>query len=303
MRKTVGLLAMLFVLLSLPAFAFMSDFEGEADTVFIYHRWSGVDFPYVDGWYARINIDDHIPADVFNAEGAATAYEGEHSLAIIIYDTASTDPGAIKWDFNSRPGEAGINHFTDVVLGDTITFHLWIPPKYDIDTQLVYRPYSQYLDWGIWDADSIGIDSIYDHEGLTDGGWRAFTVVLPDTVEGSNILAVGIQFEYPEIVNPGDTIYADYIYSTASAGIPISTDPNVLSLPASSINNVSYEINAAALVHIAVYNSLGQKVKEIVPGLQAAGAYSLDIDLTPGVYLYKVTAGQNGKSTKLLILE
>ncbi len=303
MRKKVGLLALLFVLFSLPAFAFMSDFEGEEDTVIMYNRWTGVTFPYVDGWYARVAIDDSLPAEVFNAAGAGTAYEGEHSLGVIFFDTATVDPGAIKWDFNSRPGEGGVDHFTDVVLGDTITFHLWIPPKYDIDTQLVYRPYAQYLEWSIWDADSIGIDSIYDREGLTDGGWRAFTVILPDTVEGGDILAVGVQFDYPDVVNPGDTIYVDYIYSTEASGIPVSTDPNVLSLPASSINNLSYEINAATLVHIAVYNSIGQKVKEIVPGLQAAGSYSLDVDLASGIYLYKVTAGKNGKCTKLIILE
>jgi hypothetical protein len=303
MGKIVGLMVVLFVLLSLPAFAFVSDFEGEADTVFMFQRWSGVTFPYVDGWYARVDISDSEPAEVFNQAGEAYAYEGTHALAIVIFDNAVEDPGAIKWDFNSRPGEAGINHFADVVEGDTIRFHLWIPAKYEIDTQLVYRPYSQYIEWSVWDADSIGIDSIYDNEGLEEGGWRVFDVVLPDTVGGSDILAVGIQFEYPDTVNPDDIIYADYIYSTGAAGIPISTDPGVLSLPASSINNVSYEINDVALVHIAVYNSLGQKVKEIVPGLQAAGAYSLDIDLAPGIYICKVTAGKNGKSTKLLILE
>ena len=303
MRKIVGFVTVLFVLLSLPALSFISDFEGEADTVFMYQRWSGVTFPYVDGWYGRVNIDDALPLEVYNQGGGEVAYEGEHSLAIVIFDTATTDPGAIKWDFNSRPGEAGINHFSDVVVGDTIRFHLWIPPKYEIDTQLVYRSYSQYLDWSVWDADSIGIDSIYDNEGLAEGGWRVFDVVLPDTVGGSDVLAVGIQFEYPEIVNPNDIIYADYIYSTGVAGIPVSTDPGVLSLPKSSINNISYEISAAALVHVAVYNSLGQKVKEIVPGLQAAGAYSLGIDLAPGLYICKVTVGEKGKSTKLLILD
>lgn len=304
MRKITGLIVLLFVLLSLQAFAFISDFEGEEDTVVIYTRWTGIDFPYVDGWYARVDISDSRPAEVFNAEGAGTAYEGEHALCVIFYDTASVDPGGDLWDFNSRPGEGGVNHFTSVVLGDTIRFHIWIPPEGSIDSSVVISPYAQFLSWSVWDAtDPISIDSLNDL-GLA-GSWQEFQVRLPDTVAGANILAVGVQFTYPEVVNPDDTIYVDQIYSTADApsGIPLSTDPNVLSLPASSVNNLSYELNAAALIHIAVYNSLGQKVEEVVPGLQEAGAYSLDIDLAPGIYICKVTAGKNGKSSKLLMLK
>ncbi len=311
MRKLFSLTVVLLMLLSLPAFAFVSDFEGEGDTVEIHTRWTSVDFWFVDGWFARVDISDYLPIEVINA--SSTVYEGTYALGVILYDTATSDPGADKWDFNSRPGEGGRNHFyhvegtdtiNDVVEGDTIRFHLWIPPKYEIDTQLVYRSYSQYIEWGIWDADSIGIDSIYDNEGLVDGGWRAFDVVLPDTVGGTDILAVGIQFEFPDTVNPGDTIYVDYITSEGSSGINIlPEDASILSLPSSSINNLRYEINSAALVHIAVYNSLGQKVKEIVPGFQAANAYSLNIDLAPGIYLYKVTAGKNGKCSKLLMLK
>ena len=156
----------------------------------------------------------------------------------------------------------------------------------------------------MWDdTDPLTIDSLYTL-GF-DGAWRAFEVRLPDTVNGDSILAVGVQFDYPAVVNPGDTFYVDGIHSTADsvAGIPLSTDPNVLSLPASSINNLSYELNASALVHIAIYNSLGQKVEEVVPGLQEKGAYSYDIDLATGIYIVKVTTGGNAKSSKLLMLK
>lgn len=306
MRKIAGPIVLLFVLLSFPVFAFVSDFEGEGDTVVIYNRWTGVDFPYVDGWYARVDISDSKPAEVFNAEGAGTAYEGTHALCVIFYDTASVDPGGDLWDFNSRPGEAGVNHFDGedtLADGDTITFHIWIPPEGSIDDSVVISPYAQYLDWGVWDAtDPISIDSL-NALGLAET-WHAFEVRLPDTVGGEDILAVGVQFTYPEVVNPDDTIYVDYIYNKAdTSGVPLSTDPSVLSLPSLSINNLSYELSAGALVHLAVYNSLGQKVEEIVPGLQEAGAYSFDIDLASGIYILKVTAGQNGKSGKLLMLK
>jgi hypothetical protein len=302
-KRFITLTVALFVLLSIPTFAFVSDFEGEGDTVEIYNRWSGVDFWFVDGWFGRVGVDDERPIEVINATG--DAYEGDHTLGVILFDPAITDPGDDKWDFHSRPNEAetGINHFADVGTADTISFQVWIPPVGEIDENLVFVPYAQYLDWGVFDEnDSISLDSIHQL-GFEDGGWREFTVTLPDTVSGGDVLALGIQLEFPEVVNPDYTIYVDYITSETVAGIPISEDESILSVPKASVNNLSYQLNSAAPVHIAVYNTLGQKAKEIVPGTQAGGAYSLDVDLAPGVYLYKVTAGKVGKSSKLIILE
>jgi len=316
MSKSLSLTVFLLVLLSMPAFAFVSDFE--TAEVEIVHRWSDVDFSFLDGWFGRVGPSDSRAIEVLSAYGGETslgaAYEGDYMMGVVFYDTSSAEPiGGTRWDFNSRPGEGGVNHFytiegtdtiNDVVLGDTITFHIWIPPKGEIDTQLLYQPYSQYLDWGVFDNDSIGIDSLYDVEGFTDGGWKALHVILPDTVAGKNILAVGVQFEYPDAVNPNDTIWVDLINSTNFSGIDIPAEDAsvIVSLPKASINKLSYEINANAFVHLAVYNTLGQRVKQIVPGLQSAGNYSVDLDLTPGVYLYKVTANKTGKTAKLIIL-
>lgn len=306
MKKVLTLTVVLFLIFSVSSFAFVSDFE-EAE-VELFERWSEVTFSFLDGWFARVGPSDTRAIEVFSAYGAETsagsAYEGDYAMGVVLYDTATMDAGAYNWDFNARPGENGCDHYSSVVVGDTITFHIWIPPRGAIDTQLVITPYSQYLDWSVFDDTSFAIDSIYANEGLTDGGWRAFDVVLPDTVGGSDVLAVGVQFEYPEPVNPNDTIFVDLIHSTEYSGIAIPTgDANILSLPKTSINKLSYEISAASLIHIAVYNTMGQRVKQIVPGAQAAGAYSLNVDLAPGVYLYKVTAGKEGKSGKLLKLE
>jgi hypothetical protein len=307
MRKSLSLTVFLLVLLSMPAFAFVSDFE--TAEVEIVTRWSDVDFSFLDGWFGRVGPSDSRAIEVLSAYGAETslgaAYEGDYMMGVVFYDTSSTEPiGGTRWDFNARPGEAGCTHYESVVAGDTITFHVWVPPKGEIDTQLVYRPYSQYLDWAVFDDDSIGIDSLYDVEGFTDGGWKAFHVILPDTVSGADVLSSGIEFNYSDTVNPNDTIWVDLIHSTDFSGIDIPAEDAsvIVSLPKASINKLSYEINANAFVHLAVYNTLGQRVKQIVPGLQSAGNYSVDLDLTPGVYLYKVTANKTGKTAKLIIL-
>jgi len=307
LKKVLTLTVVCFLFFSISSFAFVSDFE-EAE-VELFERWSEVTFSFLDGWFARVGPSDSRAIEVFSAYGeetsAGSAYEGDYAMGVVLYDTAATDPGSDKWDFNARPGENGCDHYSSVDLGDTITFHVWIPPRGAIDTQLVIIPYSQYLDWSVFDdSAAIAIDSIYANEGLTDGGWRAFNVVLPDTVGGPDVLSTGIQFEYPEVVNPNDTIFVDLIHSKDYSGIAIPTgDANILSLPKTSINKLNYEISAASLIHIAVYNAMGQRVKQIVPGAQVAGAYSLNVDLASGVYLYKVTAGKEGKSSKLLKLE
>jgi len=302
-RKAVTLIVVLFLVVSVSGLAFVSDFEGEGDTVVMYNRWTGIDFPYVDGWYGRVGINDSLPIEVFNAQGSATAFEGEHSLGVVLWDTATTDPGSNKWDFNSRPGEGGIDHFASVGTGDTISFNVWIPPEGEIDSGLVFRSYAQYIEWSVFDVtDSINVDSLYTL-GFA-GAWKEFIVVLPDTVSGSQVFAVGIEFDFPEVVNPGDTIYVDYILNKpGGSGVPVSEGANVLTLPATSVNSLKYEISAALPIYIAVYNISGQRVKEIVPGTQAAGAYSVNVDLAPGVYLYKVVAEKQSKSTKLIVLE
>lgn len=307
MKRLLFLTVLLIMFVSVSASAFVSDFE-DAEVI-LEERWSEVVFSFLDGWFARVGISDSRAAEVLSvyeeSVGVDSAFQGGYMMGVVIYDTSTTEPiGAMNWDVNSRPGEGGVNHFTSVTTGDTITFNVWIPPKGAIDTQLVFRPYSQYLDWSVWDADSIGIDSIYANEGLVDGGWRAFNVVLPDTVGGGDILAVGLQFEYPDTVNPDDTIYIDLIHSTDYSGIAIPAgDEGTLSLPKSSINKLQYEISTAAEIHIDVYSVSGQKVKEIFPGAKAAGTHSLDVDVAPGVYVYKVTAGKNSKSSKLIILK
>ena len=307
MKKVLTLAVVLILVFSISLSAFVSDFE-EAEVELV-ERWSEVTFSFLDGWFARVGPSDSRAIEVFSAYGqqtsAESAYEGDYSMGVVFYDTAAGSSGSTKWDFNARPGEAGCDHYSSVVEGDTITFYLWIPPRGAIDTQLVIAPYSQYLDWGVFDDSSaIVIDSIYANEGFADGGWRAFHVVLPDTVGGSDVLSTGIQFEYSDTVNPNDTIFVDYIHNAGTSGIDIETgDAGILSLPKASINKLNYEISAASLVHIAVYNTMGQRVKQIVPGAQAAGAYSLGVALASGVYIYKVTAGKEAKSSKLLKLE
>lgn len=293
MRKLFTLTVVLFLLVSVPVLAFVSDFEGEGDTVVCSANWTGTIFSHVDGWYGRVEISDERALEVFSTEGVV--YEGSKALGAVLFDTAATDPGAVQWDIRNDESAK----LTDMTTGDSLYFYFWVPPEGTVDSQLVVQPYYQHSSWSGWESTTSTIAELYN-EGLA-GQWKTFALEI--VVTSDLMQAMGIQFEYPALCNPSDTMYVDLISSTAGSGVPISADANVLTLPATSVNNLKYEISAAVPVHIDVYNISGQRVKEIVPGVQAAGAYSVNVDLAPGVYLYKVVAEKQSKSTKLIVLE
>jgi hypothetical protein len=74
--------------------------------------------------------------------------------------------------------------------------------------------------------------------------------------------------------------------------------------------NFGFTLQEAAGINLAVYNIKGQKLTEIAEGYYAAGSYRLSWDgrdsagqvLPAGVYLYKLSAGSNQESNKILLM-
>jgi hypothetical protein len=294
LKKVLTLTVVLFLVFSVSSFAFVSDFEGEGDTLYYAERYTGVVFGFVDGWLGRIGRSDSKPIEVFNDELGEDAFEGTHAFGFIFYD--ESDTGATIWDVNNRDEDK----FADIVEGDSFIVHVWIPAEGEVDTAVEIVPYYQYGGWAEWVDTNVTLAELYD-DGYEEGGWVRFA--LEFATDGASMDAMGVEYRYPDTVNPDHLWYIDYISSKEGSGISISDGDDILTLPATSMNKICYEINAAVPVHIDVYNIGGQRVKQIVPGTQAAGAYSLNVDLSSGVYLYKVTAGKEGKSSKLLKLE
>ena len=76
--------------------------------------------------------------------------------------------------------------------------------------------------------------------------------------------------------------------------------------PFNPSTKISYSIAKSSLVRLSIYNTLGQKVKEVVNGFQQAGSYSVDFNassLESGVYFYKLESGNFVKTMKLLLLK
>ena len=81
--------------------------------------------------------------------------------------------------------------------------------------------------------------------------------------------------------------------------------------PANPSTTIRYALTEATDVRLAIYNILGQQVRVLVNSEQSAGTYSvvwdgrnaLGREVTSGVYLYRLKAGQNVAIRKMILIK
>ncbi len=76
--------------------------------------------------------------------------------------------------------------------------------------------------------------------------------------------------------------------------------------PFNPSTNIQYSLNKTAEVSLTVYNILGQRVATLVNTRQIAGAYTVNFDasnLASGVYIYRLQAGNQVKTNKMLLIK
>jgi len=69
---------------------------------------------------------------------------------------------------------------------------------------------------------------------------------------------------------------------------------------------ISYSLPDAGFVNLTVYNTLGQKVKNLINNYQTSGQYTVTVDAThlaSGVYLYRLTFGNKVLTEKFTVLK
>jgi hypothetical protein len=113
---------------------------------------------------------------------------------------------------------------------------------------------------------------------------------------------------------PGDTINFRGLYHPQSngpdlvvspvqpTGFSINASPNPFN-PATTIN---FSLPEISMVNIAVYDANGRQVAQLVNGMQDAGQHQVTFDgsnLASGVYLYRLTAGLNSATGKMVLLK
>jgi len=144
-----------------------------------------------------------------------------------------------------------------------------------------------------------------------DGGETWVPEIYP---EGLNNFAldfvnenVGWVFGYPGIVlkrDPNLVSVNDPLYE--------SNDLNSFSLmqnypnPFNPATTISYSISAHSLVNLKIFNTLGQEIATLVNEEKAPGIYQVEFDagnLSSGIYLYKIQAGDFVQARKMILIK
>ncbi|NCQ16846.1 MAG: T9SS type A sorting domain-containing protein [Ignavibacteria bacterium] len=76
--------------------------------------------------------------------------------------------------------------------------------------------------------------------------------------------------------------------------------------PFNPSTSISYSLPQPGVVTLIIFNTLGQKVKEVVNGFQEAGSYTVSLnasDLSSGNYIYNVSVNGQSISKKMLLLK
>ena len=108
----------------------------------------------------------------------------------------------------------------------------------------------------------------------------------------------GNESDYAEafvIVSVEDRIYQPGEYSLEQ------NYPN----PFNPSTEISYSIKTSSHVILSVYNSLGQKVVDLVSGYKEVGKHTIKFDaneFTSGIYFYKIQAGDFVETKKMILL-
>lgn len=142
----------------------------------------------------------------------------------------------------------------------------------------------------------------HDNDGATSGDWQGNLSYSPNNFD----LGWGDarQWTYTWI---GDTTH---ITGVTDGHAPARVTTYFLSQnypnPFNPRTTIVYALPEAGQVQIALYNTLGQKVKTLVHQFKAAGTYTVEInvaDLPSGMYLYQMEAGQFSKRLKLVLMK
>jgi len=76
--------------------------------------------------------------------------------------------------------------------------------------------------------------------------------------------------------------------------------------PFNPTTNISFALPKSLDVKITVYNSLGQKIEELVNGIMDAGNHNVKMDgsnLTSGIYFYRIETSQFSKTMKMILVK
>ena len=153
--------------------------------------------------------------------------------------------------------------------------------------------------------DSLMADSTHRHwhptgmKGWNGSGW----VSLGGTMTGNTMFLASSQ------------IYSAFAFIGTSSGVTSVTEGQVIPgefrleqnypNPFNPSTTIKYELPKSSMVRLTVYDMLGREVASLMNETRGAGVYEVKFDasnLSSGVYLYKLQAGDLVQTRKLLLV-
>jgi hypothetical protein len=205
--------------------------------------------------------------------------------------------------------------------------------SFNVSIQRVVGPVAPYTVWarlknpnGTYTAPTLGPVTINTPVGLTVTRTRNQNV--PNTWAAGLYTYLGYannSFAYPAIdsssftwtktaaAGNGPTVW-DAVCSgdlfpgerSVTASIPSGLELGISPNPFNPTTTISFTLPEASRVTLNVYDVSGRQVAQLVDGLRDAGQHSVTFDgsaLASGVYLYRLTAGANSFTGKLMLLK
>jgi len=131
---------------------------------------------------------------------------------------------------------------------------------------------------------------------------------------GNNTVELGQDWSGSEWVNSDRAVY---VYQALAVEVDNGRMPSVFELsqnypnPFNPTTVIRYSLSRRSSVEIRVFNVLGQEVKTLENGLQSPGVYETTWDGTnrtgekvaSGIYFYRIKAGENVETRKMLLLK
>ena len=106
-----------------------------------------------------------------------------------------------------------------------------------------------------------------------------------------------------ELLFPSSSTYSDSESAPPSSIVLYQNYPN----PFNSTTKIQYELHYPATeVNLSIYNSIGNKISELVNGLQGPGSYSVSYDAhdySSGIYYYRLETSYSTLTKRMIFIK
>lgn len=237
-----------------------------------YSSFDPVNFVYFEGYVSNWGF---VQAYIYRYRSNNVYYH--NALNGYNYHYENHDPLNTFIDENSQLKVSLVATYNEISWGGGVVFNIAAPQNYVYNYNYTY--YDYYYGSNIDYQYSYSYNHTYNYgNGVTD----------------VNIL--------PKVNNSGDDMFV-----SSSTDIPtkFGIDQNYPN-PFNPATTIKYALPQASFVTLKVFNITGQEVATLVNQQVAAGNHTVKFDasgLASGTYIYRIQAGNNVKSNKMLLIK